>query len=80
MECLDGCDSPFDSDLCIRCLYNRIQELLDDPAIPLIRVAAPNHRYLLADDAADLAYDRMDREFMHNVLGMLQRGGTRALG
>ena len=81
MECRDGCSSSFDADLCIRCLYNRILDLLKEkPELAPLRVATDSKRYdgyrlfLRIEDAADQAYDRFDREQMHHILGVAQKG------
>lgn len=77
MECLDGCTSSFDSDLCIRCLYNRIHQVLDDLPPEVARnvwVAQPHkHLWMHAEEAADVAFDHLDRDYMHAVLAQVQR-------
>lgn len=79
MECLDGCTSSFDADLCIRCLYNRITQVVEDnPEIGKFRVATDSKHYGNVRfyeriiDAADQAYDRLDRNQMQHVLGMAE--------
>lgn len=80
MECRDGCTSSFDADLCIRCLYNRILEVIEEkPTVGTRRVATDSVRYggfrlfLRLEEAADQAYDRLDRDQMQHILGVAQQ-------